>query len=703
VADYFSIEGVTAEAYASADYSGNYYTDVIDGQFEAYYITRYGDAIDDGAQVSLTGNSVTLYGSPDSDQAQLAAHISAANNSSATSYGNSWYLSLGDGDDNGVIHTAAFAAGAGSIANVSFDTSILIGGGGADTLHASQNLGAVLDAFASMSFTSRQIEGGEGYDSINAGLTIEGGSSGLGGGTATYSYNNVYVDAGNDGGVINAIGFVSAYSGGSANITENNSIFLGANQINANMSISSGSLETAGGFISYSYNELYAEAGTDGSGLYAQNAIFANQGSFVSLAFNITTFIGQAGSDTFNGGIDILSGDGGYGEAWGNSYFVDAGEGSDFVTFTLTSWANAGSSAAICGNDFYGAGGNGDDTLTFNWNVVANGGDAQLWGNHGILEGGAGSDSLFAYLSEGTSGNVITLLGGDGNDTIQTLDWGINNERVLSGGAGNDTIIDDIGFSTAQFEGAFADYTLKALGPNWISVTDNRDGSPDGADQLYQVDQLSFSDGSVLVADLHLPIEGTAGNDTIFGGQGDDYIVGYAGNDTLWGSNGNDTLDGGAGNDLLVGQNGHDTLFGGDGNDQVIGNAGGDRLSGGEGADSFAYGNPSQSSVYDPDLIVDFSGQLAFGTSGQGKQIVVPGQGDKIDLSPVDANTTIAGNQAFTIVQHGFSGTAGELYSGYDAAAGITSIFLDVDGDAIADMQIELLGQVKLTGADYIL
>jgi Ca2+-binding RTX toxin-like protein len=52
--------------------------------------------------------------------------------------------------------------------------------------------------------------------------------------------------------------------------------------------------------------------------------------------------------------------------------------------------------------------------------------------------------------------------------------------------------------------------------------------------------------------------------------------VGGAGNDTLYGDNGNDTLDGGAGNDTLYGYGGNDTLDGGEGDDYLDGSAGND-------------------------------------------------------------------------------------------------------------------------------
>ena len=103
------------------------------------------------------------------------------------------------------------------------------------------------------------------------------------------------------------------------------------------------------------------------------------------------------------------------------------------------------------------------------------------------------------------------------------------------------------------------------------------------------------------------------------------------------------------------------------------------------------------------DVITDFSGAVVLSTNSQGKVIRTPGEHDKIDLAAIDANTSLAGNQAFTLVQNHFTGHAGELYSSYDAGAGVTNLYLDVNGDAIADTTIQLLGHVNLTGADFIL
>ncbi|MGY4403734.1 calcium-binding protein [Bradyrhizobium sp. USDA 3315] len=89
-----------------------------------------------------------------------------------------------------------------------------------------------------------------------------------------------------------------------------------------------------------------------------------------------------------------------------------------------------------------------------------------------------------------------------------------------------------------------------------------------------------------------------AGNDTVYGGNGDDVInagaangsnllFGGAGNDSIYGGSGNDTLDGGAGNDYLTAGSGAQWLLGGAGDDSLYGGTGNDTLDGGAGNDKF--------------------------------------------------------------------------------------------------------------------
>jgi len=82
-------------------------------------------------------------------------------------------------------------------------------------------------------------------------------------------------------------------------------------------------------------------------------------------------------------------------------------------------------------------------------------------------------------------------------------------------------------------------------------------------------------------------IIGGAGNDTIFGMSGADYLSGGQGNDTIFGGSGNDHILGGEGNDTLSGGEGEDCIEGGAGNDIIDGGQGADHLSGGDDRDVF--------------------------------------------------------------------------------------------------------------------
>lgn len=178
---------------------------------------------------------------------------------------------------------------------------------------------------------------------------------------------------------------------------------------------------------------------------------------------------------------------------------------------------------------------------------------------------------------------------------------------------------------------------------------------------------------------------GTGASDFIFGLGGNDVLFGLGGSDTLSGDDGNDTLNGGDGIDALFGGTGNDTLNGGNGNDLLHGGAGRDILTGGGGVfafDTFAYNFASESlpGVLNRDVITDFNGRGAL-------------LGDRIDLSAIDANALLAGNQAFL---------PGQL--SYVNVAGVGILSANIIGTAPApDLQIALLGLPPLVLSDIVL
>ncbi|MEQ1827463.1 MAG: Ig-like domain-containing protein [Pirellula sp.] len=165
----------------------------------------------------------------------------------------------------------------------------------------------------------------------------------------------------------------------------------------------------------------------------------------------------------------------------------------------------------------------------------------------------------------------------------------------------------------------------------------------------------------------------------------DDVMVGTAAADIIYGQLGDDEIDGGGGDDTIFGGGGRDTLIGGAGNDILSGGADSDDLTGGTGADIFKYYLVSESTAAASDKIKDFKGS----------------EGDKIDLSLIDANYLVGENNAF-VISSSFTMVAGQLVIS-SISSGVYWVKGDVNGDGIADLQIEVRSSVALTVNDFIL
>lgn len=173
------------------------------------------------------------------------------------------------------------------------------------------------------------------------------------------------------------------------------------------------------------------------------------------------------------------------------------------------------------------------------------------------------------------------------------------------------------------------------------------------------------------------------GYDRVYDGSaGADTMNGTAWNDFMMGRKGKDTLGGGGGDDALNGHFGDNSLFGGAGDDLLVGGEGTDRMSGDAGADVFRFLLVSDSR---PGALRDVIRDFQPGT-------------DVIDLAAIDADTRAAGDQAFVfIADAAFSGVAGQLrYAGQLLEA-------DVNGDGVADFQVQLSGVAAVTNGDFLL
>ena len=350
-------------------------------------------------------------------------------------------------------------------------------------------------------------------------------------------------------------------------------------------------------------------------------------------------------------------------------------------------------------------------------------------GANNVLTGTAGNDFVL-----GLGGND-NLTGGAGNDTV---DGGVGNDTLRAGvGDGNDAYIGGAGVDTYDMSltsaaaitnlttgvSTSADTGVDTLsGIENISAGSGDDSLTDGAGSnslLGNAGNDTFvmtaddardtlnggagvgdtADYSALLANLTV----TIGNNAVVGGSGStaatsDVIIGIenltggAGDDAITGNAASNVLAGGLGNDTLSGLAGNDTLRGGDGNDTLIGGTGQDTLTGGAGADVFDFNTVNESGVGSAvrDTVTDFLSGV-----------------DKLDFSTLDANTGVAGNQAFSLNTTAgavFTG-AGQLVFHYEVVGGVeyTVVEGNVNGNLATDFQVALVGHQTFVPQDMVL
>jgi len=325
----------------------------------------------------------------------------------------------------------------------------------------------------------------------------------------------------------------------------------------------------------------------------------------------------------------------------------------------------------------------------------------------------------------GDDGPLNVFIGGDGNDYIEGKGGLVD---TLAGGLGSDTL----GYSESS-------------GGVSVSLPGFLFDPVSGSDAIGDVVTADFENvvgsehNDTLVGDIFTNIlVGLGGADNLLGGGGDDLLIGGGGGDFLFGDTGTDSvsyelaisgvsvslstglgtageaagdilidvenlvgsdfaddLEGnflsnvivaGSGDDAIRAAGANDVIIAGAGNDRLSGDAGADSLTGGIGADVFAYSNVSDSSGDGVDFIADFRHS----------------EGDRIDLSLIDANPFQGGDQAFTFIGNdGFHNVAGELRVLTNDVA--TFVLGDTTGDGNADFIIALDNVIVFTPQDFLL
>jgi len=272
-------------------------------------------------------------------------------------------------------------------------------------------------------------------------------------------------------------------------------------------------------------------------------------------------------------------------------------------------------------------------------------------------------------------------------DILGVVDLYAGNDRLINRGTIHDDVFMGDGNDFVDNRGGQVEGTIDlGSGANTFMPGASIETVVGGAG----IDTLDFShsSGVRLALDGSVIATGWAADDTYTGFEN---ITGSnTGNDTLIGDGGANELHGGGGNDILVGLAGADTLLGGAGADTLTGGLGVDALSGGAGADKFMFAGTdlvgSSEAAGNFDVIYDFS----------------HADGDKIDLSGIDANTALAKDQAFTFIgSAAFHHTAGELR--YEAGSMGIYVLGDTNGDGVADFAIGLNQVASVIAGDFVL
>jgi serralysin len=315
--------------------------------------------------------------------------------------------------------------------------------------------------------------------------------------------------------------------------------------------------------------------------------------------------------------------------------------------------------------------------------IIGNDADNRLNGGTGIdtLIGGKGNDTY--VLDNANELNLVQELADEGTDTLQiaysntstkvaqNIDLSshqhLENVKItgtglfnLTGNEANNVLTGNAANNRLD-GGTGADTLIGGLGNDTYVVDNLNDVITELAGQ--GTDTVNSSLSWTLGAELeNLVLTGAAHLD----GTGNTLRNSLTGNDS------NNILDGGAG---------ADTLIGGRGNDLLIGNLGADILTGGEGADVFLFQTLSELGLGTKrDVINDFNAS----------------EGDLIDLSALDANGLLGGNNTFTFIGSASFTGLGQLRFQNQILYG------NLSGDLQADFEIKLLGVSSLDASSLV-
>lgn len=291
-------------------------------------------------------------------------------------------------------------------------------------------------------------------------------------------------------------------------------------------------------------------------------------------------------------------------------------------------------------------------------------------------------------------GGLDVLNGGGGNDFL----YGGEGADALTGGTGDDLLDGGNGGDQVSFYNSTASITVD------LSLLGSQ-ATGEGNDTLRSIENVGGSN---------------TGNDRITGDAEDNSLSGFGGNDIIAGGDGADFMDGGDGNDtvtyaaaldnvavdlarivatddfgLLDFVVGFENVIGGGFDDTLTGSAVANSIEGGLGRDLLRGNGGNDTFVY---RAAEDTGTA----SATRDQILDWNTGDRIDLSVIDASSTVAGNQAFSFIGTGSFTGAGAQLRQVSASGGIV-LEADIDGNNTADFSIFVRGSYTFAAADFAL
>ena len=484
--------------------------------------------------------------------------------------------------------------------------------------------------------------------------------------------------------IANLSGAGNVITGGTPSASPGNDLLLGVSAglsnvfsgvISGARGIYFGNTSGGGGTMSLSGNNTYAGATTVQNGTLLVNGTIAS-----TAAVTVESDATFGGTGTVGGPVTV------------NGILSAGGVAAGALTGTLTAGALAFNTGSVLREDITDLA--TADRVRTSGSVTLSGATLDLRAAGAFTSAAGQSITLIDATGAGTvTGRFtnFTINGGGGgaiglDNTFLAFGrfYRINYAGTAAGStAGNDVILTD---NVAPPPGGSSISTIPTPGPDLLTASAAGDtiAALAGDDTIRGGDGHDFLFGN---QDNDL-IDTGAGNNTVYGGRGDDFITGGGGNDLLFGNEGADTIRASDGDNTIVGgqdsTDAADLITAGAGTDIIFGNGGDDSISAGGGNDSVigGFGNDILFGNQGNDIILGNEGaDLIFG--GLGDDTLVGGKGDD----------TLYGNEGDDVL-YGNEG-ADRFVFGTGSGSDLVNGFSSNEGD-----RLDLMGQTYLLSQD---